>query len=637
MRVFLPKSYLLLLKIALLSLIIGALMRLVMFIANRALIGDEPLVDQLYAFSNGIRYDLVITCYILALPTLFTIVVSTFNFKSKALYVFSKIWYTLFIGFILLVSIVDIPFFDFYNARLNTAIFSWVGHPALMFKAIFTNWWYVIFVILGILLLYLWYRFIKKIIDAHGNYSQPQRAHVLSKILLPPLFLTALFFGMRGVVHLNWKPLGIKHAYYCNNSFLNQLCLNPTFSLIESARDNTLNFMDDQLAKEKVEGYLEIPKGKSEFSREYRFAGDPKPFNVVVILLESMSAHQLAYYGNQQELTPFLDSLTHQSLFFPNTYSSGIHTFNGIFSTLFAMPALMKFNPMIHVATANQRFQGIPTVLNEAGYATFYACTNSKDFDNVGGFMSKNGFDDILSLESFPESEVVNGWGVSDHYLLEQSVLKMNQLAKQKKPFFSTIMTISTHEPHVIPKGIPFKPKAKEMKDKIYQYSDWTIKHFFDLAKKQPWFDQTIFVLMADHGQNFDPTYEMPLSYHHIPLYFYAPNWIQPEVRNQIVLQMDVFPTLMHFLNRSYENKTMGLDLLKDKPRPYAFFASDDKIGVLDTSLFYIWRKGGGDALFHHPTKATNDIKSQNSSKIKEMQDYGFSMLQRTQYLMRNK
>ncbi len=156
-----------------------------------------------------------------------------------------------------------------------------------------------------------------------------------------------------------------------------------------------------------------------------------------------------------------------------------------------------------------------------------------------------------------------------------------------------------------------------------------------DISWKE-WFDSTIFVFVADHGQKFNVKYEMPLSYHHVPLFFYYPSQIQPRVDNRLSLQMDIFPTIMGILKIPYTNNTMGIDLTKHE-RAFAYFSADDKIGCLNDKYFMIYKSKSEVYLFAYKNENLKNYASEAPELVNEMKTYTFSMLQTTQYLLNKK
>ncbi|MEI9808278.1 MAG: LTA synthase family protein [Bacteroidota bacterium] len=354
--------------------------------------------------------------------------------------------------------------------------------------------------------------------------------------------------------------------------------------------------------------------------------------NVVLVMMESMTAGHLSRFGGTENLTPVLDSLAASGYSFDNAYSAGIHTFNGLYSTLFSFPALMNKHSMNNAVMPE--YSGFPKVLKENGYYTIFTTTHDEQFDNLGGFMLANNFDKVISQKDYPRSKIVNTFGVADHYMFDFVMPELNELYQRNKPFFATLLTTSNHRPFNVPAGISFTPKHTDKESAIVEYADWSIRHFLTEAAKQPWYNNTLFVFVADHGAIIKrDKYDMPLFYHHIPFIVYSPSLLQPAAFQQPVGQLDVFPTIMGLLNISYINNTLGVDALRQQ-RPYIYFSADDKIGVIDSNYFYTWYNDGREALYDYRLNNQQNIAAGKKSITDSMRNYAFNSIQTAQWLI---
>ena len=259
-------------------------------------------------------------------------------------------------------------------------------------------------------------------------------------------------FGIRG--RMGYNPIKVSQAYYCEDAFLNQLGINPAFNLLTSVLDDMrkenreLHLMPYAEAINNTRSWLGI-EGKVDSTCVLRreVKADTvvtTPRNVVIILMESLSANLMGTFGNEQHLTPTLDSLYQHSLAFTRFYSAGIHTNHGMTATLYSFPALMFRNLMKGTVTPHR--SGIATVLKSKGYENMFFMTHEAQYDNMKAFFATNGYDDIYAQENYPKSEVVNSFGVSDHFLFSYALNTINRKAATKKPFMATILTVSNHQ-----------------------------------------------------------------------------------------------------------------------------------------------------------------------------------------------
>jgi phosphoglycerol transferase MdoB-like AlkP superfamily enzyme len=289
-------------------------------------------------------------------------------------------------------------------------------------------------------------------------------------------------------------------------------------------------------------------------------------------------------------------------------------------------------------ATEIPIYTGFSNTLKNFGYQNIYFTTHDEQFDNVSGFLHANGFDKIVSQKDYPSSAILSTLGVPDHYMFNFSIPLLNQLNNNKKAFFAAFMTASDHGPYIIPDNIPFKPKQNDMREGIVEYADWAISQFVTDVSNQKWFDNTIFVFLADHGSVIGSNiYDMPLTYNHIPLIVYAPKLIKESKSiDEFGGQIDVYPTIMGLLGYSYVNNTAGIDLLNEK-RPYMYFSADDKIGCVNDSLFYIYRTNGKESLFKYKKEETKDYIADYKHIAIEMRNYAFANFQASQWMISNK
>ena len=208
----------------------------------------------------------------------------------------------------------------------------------------------------------------------------------------------------------------------------------------------------------------------------------------------------------------------------------------------------------------------------------------------------------------------------------------MKKQSAQTSPFFAVLLSISNHPPYVIPSY--FQPKSKNIEEQIVEYADWSIRQFIHKASQQPWFDNTIFVLLGDHGKLVgNPDSEMPQSYNHIPLMFYAPALLTAEEKENFGGQIDVAPTLLGMLRINYIQNNLGIDLLKEE-RPCMFFSADNMLGVKDTKHFYIYDTESKQESNYNIHNGTLSPATANTT-FDSLKTYAFSMLQTTEYLIR--
>lgn len=600
--------------------------------------GDVAL--KAVAFVRGLWFDNVIACYILLLPLVAVWITALFNYTAKWLFRSVAVYFILFYSLSFIIAAANIPYFEYFFKTINSSIYNWFGYGGTTAGMVFGESSYYFPIFLGILsiVLFGWGVFFLASYFYRRSETTISRISWKSRLAILPLGAVCVglcLFGIRG--RTGYNPIKVSQAYYCDDPFLNQLGVNPVFNLLTSTLDDnrkenrTLHLMSEQEALKQVQNYLQR-KGVADISpiaRKVEREGVPNRKNVVLIFMESMSANLMGSFGSDKKLTPYLDSLYRQSLSFERFYSSGIHTNHGIYSTLFSFPAIMKRNAM--KGSVIPVYSGLPTVLKDNGYCNLFFMTHESQYDNMNAFLRTNGFDEVYAQENYPSEKVVNSFGVQYDFMYQYALPILNEKADTGEPFFTVLLSISNHPPYVIPPY--FHPHSEKLEEQIVEYADWSIRQFMDAAEKQPWFDNTIFVFLGDHGKMVGtPECEMPQSYNHIPLMIYGKD-IPPTVHNGFGGQIDVAPTLLGMLNMSYLQNNFGVNLLEEE-RPCMFFTADNLIGARDLTHLFIYSPDNQQE-FKYKLENEKLHVAADDEGFGLLKNYCFSMLQCTEQMVK--
>ncbi|MGR6088066.1 MAG: LTA synthase family protein [Arcticibacter sp.] len=632
---WLPVSVRYLLAVVFFSTIIFALLRGSFILFNgRGEIGSDGTL--LYnTFLLGWKFDMVVLSYLLALPIL--IFLFHYLLQSKSKVPTKTISYLVSAGMAIscFAAIADIPYFDFFKNRLTEDALQWMGTPGTVLHMIASNYSHLFFLILAILLCLLTGWFFHTIakrmivdVDWRLEFKRVGKPAALAVFLVSGFIC---FLGMRGKLT---HPIRPGDAFHCENAFLNQATLNPVFTFMKSF-SYKVNLMDDEEAIAKTRNFLGLPqlqlmKGENPFHRNVNASViQPNKPNVVLVLMEGMGAGFMGVFGNGKGMTPELDNLAKKSLLFENAYSAGIHTNNGVFTTLYSYPALKRIRPMSTVPT--RKFTGLPYALKEQGYWNYFFCSHNREFDNLGNFIPANHFDQLYTQEDFPASASIGPYGVPDGYLFDRLLMHLDTITA-KGPVFTTVLTASNHDPYVIPSDFESVFSNKEY-DAIH-YADHAIGKFMVEAAQKLWYANTVFVFVADHGRVYgDEPYDLQQSFSHIPIIIHYPKQIQPMRDARFIGQVDVFPTLMGILGLGYENNTLGVDVMK-KPRPAVYFSQDDKLGCINGQWLYVYRFGGKETLYNYREGSSFDHASKQPEEMKLLRDYALSQTQSAAYVI---
>ena len=307
---------------------------------------------------------------------------------------------------------------------------------------------------------------------------------------------------------------------------------------------------------------------------------DEQHKNVVLISVESLSAEFMAAYGNTEGITPFLDSLAQKSIFLTNLYATGNRTVRGLEALTLCVPPTPGESIVKRKDNKDKFTTG--SVFKSKGYSVKYLYGGYSYFDNMKDFFAGNGYD-IIDRDNFTPEEITfaNIWGVSDEDMARKAIKEMNAQAKTGKPFFNHWMTVSNHRPFTYPEGRIDIPGTAKSRQGGVKYTDYALKLFFELAKKESWFKDTVFVIVADHCASSAGRTELPLDRYRIPCLIYA-DFLEAKRVDTLASQIDVMPTVMGLLNFSYESKFLGQDIFSGSYyNPRAYIATYRELGYL--------------------------------------------------------
>lgn len=317
-----------------------------------------------------------------------------------------------------------------------------------------------------------------------------------------------------------------------------------------------------------------------QLTRNVVGAGEEQKKNVVLISIESLSADFMEHYGNTQKITPFLDSLAQHSLMFTNLYATGNRTVRGLEALTLCIPPTAGESIVKRENNKNKFTTG--SVFKSKGYDVKYLYGGYSYFDNMKDFFGGNGYD-IVDRDNFKPEEIsfANVWGVADEDMAKKAIQVMNAEAKSGKPFFNHWMTVSNHRPFTYPNGKIDIPGDAKSRDGGVKYTDYSIKKFFEMAKKQDWYKNTVFVIVADHCASSAGKTELPMDKYRIPAMVFSDGFVQPQKFTQLMSQIDVMPTVFGLLNFNYQSKFLGQDVFSPTFQPKAYIATYQDLGFI--------------------------------------------------------
>ena len=381
------------------------------------------------------------------------------------------------------------------------------------------------------------------------------------------------------------------HTHLTANRYNNELAGNGPYEFVHAYFANELDYdtfyatgdkraslteLRAELAAPNVT-FLDDDSTRRAIHNENALTG--KRPNVVVITVESLSASYCGAFGAQETQTPYLDALTQDAFVFNNMYATGTRTVRGLEAITLAVPPTP--GQSILRRAGNENLSSLGDAFRQNGYARDFIYGGYGYFDNMNAFFADNGYT-IRDRLSIPSEDIIQEtvWGVADETLFTQVLRALDEHAAAGEPAFEMVMTTSNHRPYTFPEGRV--DGAQGTRNGAVRYTDWAIHDFLERAKTKPWFNNTIFVIVADHQADVAGKTALPVHRYHIPCLVYAPQLITPGSTDRLVSQMDLAPTLLGMAGLSYETSWLGRDLFQTPPsEDRAFISTYQSLGLV--------------------------------------------------------
>ncbi|MCL1972733.1 MAG: LTA synthase family protein [Endomicrobia bacterium] len=400
-----------------------------------------------------------------------------------------------------------------------------------------------------------------------------------------------------------------------NNRFNNEIAKGGAYSFVYAFTHNELEYdvFYPTLPQEEVDKIIsgKIPLGKF-ISRQ----GEELNPNIIIVLMESMSAKYMERTAGEDNspVTPYLIRYAREGVFFPNTYATGTRTVRGIEALTIAVPPLPGMS--IVRRNNNENLYTIGTIFRKKGYKTEFVYGGYGAFDNMNYYFRNNGFA-INDRTDFPKNEVrfANAWGVSDEDLFVQAIKRADSYHDNKEKFFLFVLTTSNHRPYTFPQNAIDLPQGE--RTSAIKYADYSVGQLVETAKTKPWFDNTVFVFVADHEAGIAGKDELHPREHRIPLIIYAPKLIKPKTYTHHISQIDALPTLLSLLNIEYENRFFGQDATAEDYETRYFLINYQKAGFVHNDTLTLLKPIKHTDFYKLPSMEKSEDKQTNEEDFK--------------------
>lgn len=542
--------------------------RLAIYFLHPSLFPGITLSRLLYYTFAGMRFDTVAILYTNALY-IFLLVIP-FRFRRKK--VFSIITDIIFYvsNIILLIpNLADTAYYPFSLKRMTIDIFRYIStgdDTANMMPQFIRDYWYVLLILLFAVLILV---VVARRIRISNRYVMQKATHYyLSQTLTMFLFFALTVLGVRGGVQL--KPVGILSASQYAPSQETAVVLNSAFTLMRSYGQEGLQKLGFYKDEKEMSGIFNPEKHYSSVDSLGRVIPMQKK-NVFVIILESFSAEHIGALTHQQgnsksDFTPFLDSLATKSLVYEG-FANGKRSIEGIPAILASVPTWMT-EDFITSQYATGKFNSLASLLETEGYNTSFFHGGKNGTMGFDSFCKSAGFDNYYGKNEYPDQADFDGnWGIWDEPYLQYIAGTLNA---KMQPFMGAVFTLSSHHPYKVP--AKYKNKFRKGPLEIQQtimYTDYALKKFFEKASTMQWFQNTIFVITADHtSEAWQPFYKNRVGQYFIPIIFYEPQNGKLGHQGIVAQQTDIMPTILDMLHYPKPFVAFGGSLLrKSEPR----------------------------------------------------------------------
>lgn len=654
-----PRLINFIITLSLLTLLILFGMRLIFWFTFNNPADPVPGSDLLYSFYLGSKFDLRLTLYVLLPVFLLGWFAPISPFRNKVTHYVWLTYLVLAASVVLMFYLLDFGHYAYLNKRVDATVLRFLGNLKTSATMAWQSYSVIPWSLLIISLIALDAYIVNKLLTyfARQEVTPLKKRH---KLWIAPLSFFLFLFAIFG--KFSYYPLRWSDAYFSTHNYAAAVASNPVLYFFNTLKNKDLTFDLEKTAYyyDTISDYLGVThpdKSKLNYTRTMQASNKFKqPPNVVMIYLESFAAYKTGAFGNPLDPTPYFDKLSKAGISFDHYFTPHTGTARSVFAGLTGLPDIepnktSSRNPLVveqHTAFTHMD-----------GYEKFYFIGGSANWGNIRGIISHN----IPKLHLYEEgsysSPRMDVWGISDLHLFEEAnwVLK-----KQDKPFFAIIQTSGNHRPYHIPednRGFQLKKfDARQLKDagfihndefNAFRFMDHSIAFFIESARKEKYFDNTIFVFFGDHGiSGYGGKHSKPylsqldLTSLQTPLVFYAPSLLsEAHVITKVASQLDLLPTITSMIGLTYKNTTLGRDLFDTQfdDKRYAFTIAHGKnsqLGLVSDRYYLRILEDGSNAQLHdlQSADARKNVLQQHPQIAADMTHLCLGIQETTKYLL---
>ncbi len=570
-------------------MLIFAVSRAVFFVYYSGIIKVENIeMSEVFAsFWHAIPLDIATASYIIIIP-FFILLIQSFYSAKWLNYI--NIGYTFFVLFLyVLITTSEIGIYDEWKTKLQFKALVYISNPSEIYKSSETSVFFLlifIFTVQFIVGAWFYIRFI------FTKIKKSNRSFIFSGLFL---FLISfmIFVGLRG--GLGEIPITQSSSYFSKHNFINLASINSGYSLLISTFENyefkdtnPFEFYNPKEAEKRVQQLHKVENDTTVYILKTK-----RP-NIVILLLESWSADLIQSLGGTDGITPQFKKLEKEGVLFTNFYASGNRSEQAMSAIFGGFPST-PITAITHNLDKIVKLPSLTKTLEKEGYSSSFYFGGQLMYGGINSFISVNGFD-VIKEESDINDELPRGkLGIHDEYMLNEQLVDLNS---EKQPFFSVLFTTSTHSPYDQPMDDVITWAERDGQNAYLNsayYTDRSLGEFFEKARKQPWYSNTLFVIVADHSHNTYNNWSVESKeYRRIPLLFYG-NVIKDKYRgekiNKIGSQTDIGVTLLSQLDINHNDFFWSRNLFNPTTPDFAYYEATDGVGWVTPDGYFVYKK----------------------------------------------
>ncbi|HOI87994.1 MAG TPA: LTA synthase family protein [Lentimicrobium sp.] len=574
-----------LLKQLIFWLLFFAFTRTVFFLFNFQLLRVEGIsfFEVMAGYYHALQLDFATACYFLLFP-FFLLLVQSF-YAPEWLNRIHKVYYFLAILLFSLLISVELGIYPEWKTKLPVKAFSYLSNPTEVYDTISTSLFFTLTVVFLLLTLAGYKAYRQWFYVNHANPARNVFFSIVFALTIPVL----LVVGARGGVQQ--IPINQSASYYSNKGILNIAAVNSGFNLSINLIENYRNLgknpyvsYDMEEARETVKNLFKTPTDST-----VSILTTDRP-NIVLLILESWSADLIESLGGEPGITPEFRKLEEKGILFTNLWATGPRSEQAMGSIFGGFPA----HPISSITVQPDKFTGLPTItrrLIEQGYNTSFYFGGQLIYGNIKGFILYNGFKRVVEGADFGNDVIKGKLGAHDEFVLNR---QLRDLKTESQPFFSALFTLSSHSPYDQPmeEVLKWGDNERQYINSAY-YTDRSVGNFIKEAETQPWFDNTLFILVADHSHNSYRNWAFTTpNYHRIPMLFYG-NVIRDEFRgtkvSRLSNQSDLAKTILCQLNINADAFHWSRDLFNPASPEFAWYSFEEGLGWVRPAGHFVY------------------------------------------------